>query len=163
MVRAAPGWLRDLGITSWLLVGVTLLLVGAVWLLSLTETIVMPVITAGVVAAVASPVVRWLSRGRLPRAAAAGLLMLSLVALAVGLVVLIVAGIASQASDLSGHLQSAQTHDPGLAAGPRDRREERGERDLGRRQLGDVGRPGAARRRRDGRQGAVVARRSSSR
>ena len=58
MVRAAPGWLRDLGITSWLLVGVTLLLVGAVWLLSLTETIVMPVMTAGVVAAVASPVVR---------------------------------------------------------------------------------------------------------
>jgi putative heme transporter len=109
LVRAAPGWLRDLGITSWLLVGVTLLLVGAVWLLSLTNTILMPVLTAGVVAAVASPVVRWLSRGRLPRAAAAGLLLLGLVALAIGLVVLIVAGIASQTSDLSGHLQSAQT------------------------------------------------------
>ena len=37
LVHAAPGWLRDLGITSWLLVGVTLLLVGAVWLLSLTR------------------------------------------------------------------------------------------------------------------------------
>ena len=35
--------------------------------------------------------------------------MLGIVALAVGLVVLIVAGIASQTSDLSGHLQSAQT------------------------------------------------------
>ncbi len=123
LVRAAPGWLRDLGITSWLLVGVTLLLVGAVWLLSLTDAIVMPVMTAGVVAAVASPVVRWLSRGRLPRAAAAGLLMLGIVALAVGLVVLIVAGIASQTSDLSGHLQSAQTtiqgwmQDLGIGAG----------------------------------------------
>ena len=42
LVRAAPGWLRDLGITSWLLVGVTLLLVGAVWLLALTNAIVMP-------------------------------------------------------------------------------------------------------------------------
>jgi len=123
LVHAAPGWLRDLGITSWLLVGVTLLLVGAVWLLALTDTIVMPVLTAGVVAAVASPVVRRLSRGRLPRAAAAGLLMLSLVALAVGLVVLIVAGIASQAGDLSRHLHSAQTtiqgwlEDLGIGAG----------------------------------------------
>jgi putative heme transporter len=50
-----PHWLRDLGLTAWLLVGVTLLLVGLVWLLALTHTIVMPVITAGVVAAVASP------------------------------------------------------------------------------------------------------------
>jgi hypothetical protein len=49
---ATPRWLRDMGLTAWLLVGVTLLLVGAVWLLSLTHTIVLPVITAGVVASV---------------------------------------------------------------------------------------------------------------
>ena len=41
-VFAAPGWLRDIGLTAWLLVGVALFLVGAVWLLSLTQTIVMP-------------------------------------------------------------------------------------------------------------------------
>jgi hypothetical protein len=29
---ATPRWLRDMGLTAWLLVGVTLLLVGAVWL-----------------------------------------------------------------------------------------------------------------------------------
>ena len=33
-VFATPSWLRDLGLTSWLLVGVALLLVGGVWLLS---------------------------------------------------------------------------------------------------------------------------------
>ena len=71
MVRAAPRWLRDLGFTSWLLVGVTLLLVGAVWLLALTQTIVMPLITAGVIAAVASPVVGWLTRHRIPARARA--------------------------------------------------------------------------------------------
>ena len=58
MVRAPPAWLRDLGQTAWLLVGATLLLAGTVWILSLTETIVAPVLTAGVVAAVLSPVVR---------------------------------------------------------------------------------------------------------
>ena len=35
---------------------------GAVWLLALTQTIVMPLIAAGVIAAVASPVVAWLQR-----------------------------------------------------------------------------------------------------
>src|SRR5687767_11896021 len=66
-VFAAPGWLRDVGVTAWLLVGVALFLVGAVWLLSLTQTIVMPLIAAAVVAAVASPLVAWMHRHRIPR------------------------------------------------------------------------------------------------
>ena len=37
-IFAAPTWLRDLGIMAWLLVGVTGLLIGMVWLLSLTQT-----------------------------------------------------------------------------------------------------------------------------
>ncbi len=49
---AAPRWLRDAGLTSWLLVGVTVLLVELVWLLSLTSTIVLPVVAGGVIAAV---------------------------------------------------------------------------------------------------------------
>ena len=65
-MAATPLWLRDMGRSAWLLVGLTLLVVGLVWLLSLTDTIVMPVIAAAVVAAVASPVVAWL-RAR-PRA-----------------------------------------------------------------------------------------------
>ena len=54
-IFSAPQWLRDLGFTAWLLFGVAAALVGAIWLLSLTETIVMPVITAGIIAAVAAP------------------------------------------------------------------------------------------------------------
>ena len=52
-VFAAPGWLRDAGFTAWLLVGVAAALAGAVWFLSPTQTIVMPVITAGIIASVA--------------------------------------------------------------------------------------------------------------
>ena len=105
---ATPGWLRDLGLTAWLLVGVTVLLVGMVWLLALMQTIVLPVITAAVVAAVATPLVSGLGR-RIPRAAAAGLLMLSIVVLAVGVVVLIVAGIASESGDIGSELTGAKS------------------------------------------------------
>jgi predicted PurR-regulated permease PerM len=103
-----PGWLRDLGITSWLLVGVTLLLVGLVWLMSLTSTIVLPVITAAVIAAVASPLVGALARHRMPRALAAILVLVALVALGIGFVLLIIGGITSQSGDLSGHLSDAK-------------------------------------------------------
>ena len=105
---AAPGWLRDLGLTAWLLVGVLVFLVGAVWILSLTHTIVLPVIAAGVVAAVASPLVAWLARHRVPRGLGAALLLLAVVAIAAGMFVVIVAGVASQSGDISNHLSDAK-------------------------------------------------------
>jgi predicted PurR-regulated permease PerM len=105
---ATPRWLRDLGVTAWLLVGVTLLLVGAVWLLSLTHTIVTPVLVAGVVAAVASPLVGWLRRRGMPRGAGAALLLLMTVVLGAGLVLLIIGGITSQDGDISDQLSGAK-------------------------------------------------------
>jgi predicted PurR-regulated permease PerM len=107
-VFVTPHWLRDLGLTAWLLVGVTLLLVGAVWLLSLTHTIVLPVITAAVVAAVASPLLRWLAARGLPRGLGAALVLLSMVALGAGVVVVIVGGITSQSAELSAQLSDAK-------------------------------------------------------
>ena len=107
-VLAAPRWLRDVGLTAWLLVGVALFLVGAVWLLSLTESIVAPVIAATVVASVASPLVGWLARHRVPRLVGAILVLIAIVVLG-GLVVFIVlAGIRSQLGDLSAHLADAK-------------------------------------------------------
>ncbi|MCL4287432.1 MAG: hypothetical protein KJ006_07285, partial [Thermoleophilia bacterium] len=35
-IFSVPGWLRDIGLMAWLLVGVTLLISGLVWLGSLT-------------------------------------------------------------------------------------------------------------------------------
>ena len=48
---AAPVWLRDLGFSSWLLVGFVLVIVGLVWLLNETATIALPVVVAGVLGA----------------------------------------------------------------------------------------------------------------
>ena len=94
--------------TAWLLVGITLLLVGIVWLLSLTETIVMPLMAASVMAAVGAPVVAWLARHRVPRGVGAVLILLALVAVAVGVVIVVMGGIASQSDDIGSHLADAQ-------------------------------------------------------
>jgi predicted PurR-regulated permease PerM len=104
---AAPGWLRDFGITSWLLLGMTLLLAGIVWLLSLTESIVMPVLTAGIVAAVSAPVVGWLQGRRVPRGVGSALLLLALVAIGAGVMLAILTGVGSESSHLSSHLHQA--------------------------------------------------------
>jgi predicted PurR-regulated permease PerM len=102
---AAPSWLRDLGFSAWLLVGVGAALIGLIWLLSLTQTIVMPVITAAIIASVASPLVGWLNRHRLPRGIGAALVLLLIIALAFGVGLIVLTGIASQADGLSARLQ----------------------------------------------------------
>jgi putative heme transporter len=106
---AAPAWLRDLGMMSWLLVGVTLLLVGAVWLLSLTQTIVVPVVTAAILAAVLSPLVGLLQRHRVPRGAGAAIVLLLIVVAGALIAVLVLSGISGQSGELNAHLQSAVT------------------------------------------------------
>jgi predicted PurR-regulated permease PerM len=104
---AAPGWLRDGGFTAWLLVGVVLLLVGVVWLLTLTAVIVIPVIVAGVIAAVAGQLVALLHRHRLPRALGAALVLLAIVAAGCLAGYLVLTGIGSETSGISDHLTSA--------------------------------------------------------
>ena len=67
-----------------------------------------PVITAGIIAAVASPLVAWLRTHRVPRGLGAALLMLALVALGAGVVLMIVGGITGEASAVGGHLSDAK-------------------------------------------------------
>src|SRR5689334_11972963 len=81
-VFTPPRWLRDLGRTSWLLVGLFLLLAGLIWLLGTTNTIVGPLLAAVIVATVAAPVVRQLASHRIPRAAGAAIVVLGAAVLA---------------------------------------------------------------------------------
>jgi predicted PurR-regulated permease PerM len=101
---APPQWLRDLGLSSWLLVGIAAALVGLIWLLAQTEAIVMPVITAGIVAAVATPLVDRLARRGVPRGIGAALVLLGIVAIGFGVGLIVITGIASQAGPLSERL-----------------------------------------------------------
>jgi predicted PurR-regulated permease PerM len=103
---SAPAWLRDLGSSAWLLVGVAAALVGAIFLLAETQTIVMPVVTAAIIASVTVPLVDWLKRHGVPRGAGATLVFLAIVLIGVGVGVIVMSGIASQADSLSHRLHS---------------------------------------------------------
>jgi putative heme transporter len=98
---SSPTWLRNLGFSSWLLAGFVLIIVGVVWLLGQTSTIVMPVIFAAVVGAVAGPAVGKLQGHGVPRIGGAILVLLCLVAVGVLVFGLVVGGINSNSSDIS--------------------------------------------------------------
>lgn len=104
----APSWLRDAGISSWLLVGVAVLTAAMIWILSLTSTIVMPLITAGIIAAVAGPLVRKLGRVGVPRGAGSAVVMLLFVVAAFAVTALVVGGIKQQTDSLVTYLSDAQ-------------------------------------------------------
>lgn len=96
----APRWLRSLGRTSWLIVGLAGVLAGLVWILGVTSSIVVPVVAGSVVAAVCSPGVAWLARHNVPRAAGAGLMLLALLAIGVVVFLLVIGGIVEQSSQI---------------------------------------------------------------
>jgi predicted PurR-regulated permease PerM len=106
-VFVAPPWLRDAGIVAWLIVGIVLVLVGLVWLLGLTSSIIVPLVTATMVAAVLTPVVGWLQARGLPRWAATAVVLLAVVAVGAALGVMVLAGVTSQIGDIRAHLQGA--------------------------------------------------------
>ena len=103
-----PDWLRGAGMAAWLLVGLGILLVGIIWLLSLTNVIVLPVLAAGIVAAVASPLVAWMHGHRIPRVLGTALVMLAIVAVGVGMALAIVGGIVGETSSAESHLSGAE-------------------------------------------------------
>ena len=91
---------------AWLLVGVGVLLAGLIWILGLTQVIVAPVIAASVIAAVASPLVAWLARHRVPEVARRPSSSCSLiVAAGVGMTVMVITGITGQSG--RHHLRSS--------------------------------------------------------
>ena len=104
---SAPNWLRDLGFSSWLLVGFVLVILGLIWLLGQTSTIVMPVIVAAVLGAVAGPAVGWLEHHRVPRIGGAVIVLLGLVAIGIVIFLLVFGGISAQSDDISAKLNQA--------------------------------------------------------
>jgi putative heme transporter len=102
---AAPGWLRDAGFTAWLLVGVVVLIAGAIWLATLTEVILIPVIVAGVIAAVAGQLVDLLKHYGLPRGLGALLVLLLIIGAGILAAYLVLRGIGTETSAISDQLR----------------------------------------------------------
>ena len=102
---AAPAWLREFGMMAWFLVGVGLLIFGLVWFLGLISTIVGPVLAAAIVAAVTAPGVARLSR-HMPRAAAAGLVLLGLLVAAALVALMVIGGIIANGAEITAALNA---------------------------------------------------------
>lgn len=105
----APKWLRDIGMTSWYAVGAALLLLSIISVLAITSTIVIPVIVAGVVAAVAAPVVSWLNSFGVPRAIGTILLVLTFILVLAGVGYAVMSGVVSQSAESSTQLRNASS------------------------------------------------------
>ena len=90
-----------------LVLGIVLVVVGLVWLLEQTSSIVDPLIAWFVVSAACGVAVDRLERHGWPRAAGAGLLALGLVALTILTVGLVLAGITSQTTHIDASLATA--------------------------------------------------------
>lgn len=103
-----PDWLRSLGLIAWFLIGILALVFGAVWLLGLTQIIVAPMVTAGIFAAVTSPLVGWLAAHRVPRAIGSMLVVLLILAFGLAIVTLVVFSIVDEAGRASNLLQEGQ-------------------------------------------------------
>src|SRR6476659_126713 len=103
----ARPWLRDAGLVAGLIVGIVLVLVGAVWLLAITSTIVVPLIVASLIASVAGPGVTWLQNRGVPRAGGTALILLGIVLLGVGIALLVIGGVTGHASEITKNLQGA--------------------------------------------------------
>lgn len=105
---AAPSWLRDLGVSAWLLIGVALVVLAVFWALAAASTIVGPVVVGVVVATVASPLVARMQRHGIGRAWGSLIVLLCLVAVSVAIALLVVVGISGQMDTI--------TSDAGAAA-----------------------------------------------
>jgi putative heme transporter len=101
-----PRWFQRLGLAAWLVVGIFLVIVGAVWILDKVSNIAEPLIFGAVVAAVGGAGVDYLQTRGWPRAVGAMVLMLVIAAIGVGVVLLVLGGITSQA----GHIDASMSH-----------------------------------------------------
>jgi putative heme transporter len=117
-----PAWFQRLGIGAWLVVGMVLVLIGAVWLLATTSSIVEPLIAGFVIAAVAGVLVDRLERRGWPRAAGAGVVIVGLIVLGIVMVGLVLAGISSEGARIDASMSQALekvqnwVHDLGISS-----------------------------------------------
>lgn len=106
-VFAAPRWLRDVGIASWLALGLALLVVGLMALLTVTSVIVEPVLIGLLLATVSTPVVSWLQRKGVPRLGGAFIVLLAFLALGVLVLVMVLGGIVAQRGEIKSSASAA--------------------------------------------------------
>jgi len=106
-VFASPPWLRDLGRSAWLAVGVLLAAVATVWLLAQMEQIVVPVLAGLTIATVTAPIVTALQRRRVPRALGALVVLVALILVSILIALMLIGGITAQTDKIAAQASAA--------------------------------------------------------
>ena len=101
-----PGWLRRVGLTSWLLLGIAGAVFLAALLLALTQGITIPLLVAVIVGAVFVPWVDGLRKLGVPRWLGSLIVLVILLAIVVGTIALVVLGIVNNAQEIGHNLQA---------------------------------------------------------
>ena len=91
-----PGWMMVAGIGSWMIAGIAVVFWLAGWFFVTTASISIPLVLAVVVGMIAYPLCEKMIARKIPKAAAALIVLLGLVAVVVAVVWLVVAGVLSQ-------------------------------------------------------------------
>jgi putative heme transporter len=103
--RSFDASLRRLGVRSWMLVGIAVVVVIAYTALSYISTLVAPLVVASVLGILCVPVVNWVARW-MPRPIAVAVVVLSLIAIVFGSIVVAVVGVVRQAPQLRKQLEA---------------------------------------------------------
>ncbi|MFO7547474.1 MAG: AI-2E family transporter [Acidimicrobiia bacterium] len=103
--RSFDASLRRLGVRSWMMVGIALVVAIAYTALSFVSTLVAPLVAATVVGMLCVPAVDRVARW-LPRSLAVAVVVLTLIAVVLGSIVVAVAGVVRQASQLRRQLEA---------------------------------------------------------
>ena len=93
---AIPGWLVTGGIAGWLVAGMAAAVAIGAWLFTTSASISIPLLVAMVIGMVAYPLCERMTARRVPKAIAAGVVLLMLVAIAGGVIWITVEGVISQ-------------------------------------------------------------------
>jgi predicted PurR-regulated permease PerM len=102
-----PDWFKRLGVASWYLIGIAIVLIGLAYVLHALATLVVPALFAVLLGATFMPFVDWLERHHIRRTWGALLMTLLIVVGALGLLALMTVGIIRQAPTIEAEIQSA--------------------------------------------------------
>jgi predicted PurR-regulated permease PerM len=104
-----PDWFRRLGVASWYVIGITIVLIGLAYALHSLATLVVPTLFAVLLGATFLPMVDWLERHHVSRGWGAFLVTVLIVAGSFGLLALMTVGIVRQWPTIETQVQEAVT------------------------------------------------------
>jgi predicted PurR-regulated permease PerM len=102
-----PGWLRTIGVGSWLAVGVVVIAGVVLSLLALVTDVAIPLAIAAVLAAILVPLTDRLEQWRVPRWLGATLVLVLGLSLVVATIALVIKAIVSQSDEIWAQLQTS--------------------------------------------------------